>query len=73
MTQRLDLTLSPSGGNAVRTIAITGEVIEFHKRKARDPHREPSPLDRPGLGVLPQQGAAPGSGGLRRRGWLARG
>jgi hypothetical protein len=36
MTQKIDLSLSPSGGNAVRTIAITGEVIEFHKRRARE-------------------------------------
>lgn len=36
MTQKIDLSLSPSGGNAARTIAVTGEVIEFHRRRARE-------------------------------------
>lgn len=36
MTQTIELSLSPSGGNAVRTVAITGEVIAFHKRRARE-------------------------------------
>ena len=36
MTQTINLSLSPTGGNAVRTVAITGEVIEFHKRRARE-------------------------------------
>ena len=34
MTQQIDLSLSPTGGNAVRSIRITGEVIEFHKQRA---------------------------------------
>lgn len=40
MSHKIDLSLSPSGGNAARTIAITGEVIEFHKRQARDMRSE---------------------------------
>lgn len=36
MTQSIDLSLSPTGGNAVATVRITPELIEFHKRRARE-------------------------------------
>ena len=35
MTQKIDLSLSPSGGNAARTVQITPELIEYHQRRAR--------------------------------------
>ena len=31
MTQTIDLSLSPTGGNAVATVRITPELIEFHQ------------------------------------------
>lgn len=35
MTDRIELSLSPTGGNAVGRIRVTGEVIDFHTARAR--------------------------------------
>lgn len=35
MNQKIDLSLSPTGGNVAATVRVTPELIEFHKRRAR--------------------------------------